>query len=259
MSAAPPSQPLLLARSERWMPLVAVSLAAIAGACDGLAYLSLDNLFVANQTGNVVLMGISIINGQSFETILHSVSLLAYIAGLALTGILVERMVSAGITRILPVIFALQTLLILVAAVVAQQAGTDLADSTAVPLAGGLLAAAMGMQTVALQKVGAWSIKTTFLNGMLSDGTLDIVARIIGRPRSTLVPDPRPLKIAVLAFLIVFTYLVGAAISAQLFNAHGSQGLFVVAAATLLLTLLTVRTEQPALDRRPTPSAPDQP
>ena len=131
------------------MPLVAVSLAAIAGACDGLAYLSLDNLFVANQTGNVVLMGISIINGQSFETILHSVSLLAYIAGLALTGILVERMVSAGVVRILPIIFALQTLLILVAAVVAQQAGTDLADSTAVPVAGGLLAAAMGMQTVA--------------------------------------------------------------------------------------------------------------
>jgi hypothetical protein len=35
--------------------------------------------------------------------------------------------------------------------------------------------------------------------------------------------------------------------------------LFIVAAFTLLLALLTARMKLPALDHRPTPSAPDQP
>ena len=39
---------------------VTVALGLIAGACDGLSYLSLDGLFVANQTGNTVLLGLAL-------------------------------------------------------------------------------------------------------------------------------------------------------------------------------------------------------
>ena len=62
---------------------VTVALGLIAGACDGLSYLSLDGLFVANQTGNTVLLGLAVARGDGFATLEYVIAIAAFIVGLA--------------------------------------------------------------------------------------------------------------------------------------------------------------------------------
>ena len=235
----------------------------IAGACDGLAYLALDGLFVANQTGNTVLLGLAIARGDGFATLEYLIAIAAFIGGLAAAALLIERLTQRGVRRVLPVALASEALLIALGALIIAIAGGRLAGGASELLAGASLALAMGMQTSALQKVGSWAIRTTFVTGLLSDGTLDLVARGLdaagSSPSSGVIPKERPLSIVALSFSLVAAYAVGALIAGLLFKWQGGTTLFAVAAFSLLLALVTARMKLPALDRRPTPSAPDQP
>ena len=144
---------------------VTVALGLIAGACDGLSYLSLDGLFVANQTGNTVLLGLAVARGDGFATLEYVIAIAAFIVGLAAAALLIERLTRSGAKRMLPAVIVAEALLI----------------------------------------------------------------------------------------------ALGAVIAGLFFKWQGGSMLFVVAAFTMLLALLTARMKLPALDRRPTPSAPDQP
>jgi uncharacterized membrane protein YoaK (UPF0700 family) len=242
---------------------VAIALALIAGACDGLAYLALDGLFVANQTGNTVLLGLAIARGDGFATVEYVIALAAFIVGLAAAALLIERLTRSGVTRMLPAVLMVEALLIAVGALIIELAGGRLSGGTSELLAGAALATAMGMQTSALQKVGSWAIRTTFVTGLLTDGTLDLVARgfdaVGSSARSEAIPDERPLRIVVLSFGLVVAYGLGALIAGLFFKWQGGTMLFVVAAFTLVVALVTARMKLRAPDRRPTPSVPGQP
>ena len=242
---------------------VTVALGLIAGACDGLSYLSLDGLFVANQTGNTVLLGLAIARGDGFATLEYVIALAAFIVGLAAAALLIERLTRSDVKRMLPAVLLVEALLIAVGALIIELAGGRLSGGTPELLAGASLALAMGMQTSALQKVGSWAIRTTFVTGLLTDGTLDLVARgfdaVGSSARSVAIPDERPLRIVVLSFSVVAAYALGAVIAGLFFKWQGGTMLFAVAAFTLLLALLTARMKLRAPDHRPTPSVPGQP
>ena len=163
----------------------------------------------------------------------------------------------------LPAVIVAEALLIALGALVIELAGGRLSGGPSELLAGASLSMAMGMQTSALQRGGSWAIRTTFVTGLLTDGTLDLVARgfdaVGSSARSVAIPNERPLRIVVLSFSVVLAYALGAVIAGLFFKWQGGAMLFVVAAFTMLLALLTARMKLPALDRRPTPSAPDQP
>ncbi len=242
---------------------VTVALGLIAGACDGLSYLSLDGLFVANQTGNTVLLGLAVAREDGFATLEYVIAIAAFIIGLAAAALLIERLTRSGVKRMLPAVIVAEALLIALGALIIELAGGRLSGGPSELLAGASLSMAMGMQTSALQRVGSWAIRTTFVTGLLTDGTLDLVARgfdaVGSSARSAAIPNERPLRIVVLSFSVVLAYALGAVIAGLFFKWQGGSMLFVVAAFTMLLALLTARMKLPALDRRPTPSAPDQP
>jgi len=242
---------------------VAEALGLIAGACDGLSFLSLDGLFVANQTGNTVLIGLAIARGDGFATLEHLIAIAAFIVGVAIAALLIERLTRSGVERLLPFALGFEALLIGIGALIIELAGGRLSGGTSELFAAAVLALALGVQTSALQKVGSWVIRTTFVTGLLTDGTLDVVARGLdaagSSARSVAIPDKRPARIGVLTFIVVTAYALGAVIAGLLFKWQGGTALFVVAAFTLALALLTVRMRLPAQDHRPTPSAPSQP
>ena len=242
---------------------VTVALGLIAGACDGLSYLSLDGLFVANQTGNTVLLGLAIARGDGFATLEYVIALAAFIVGLAAAALLIERLTRSDVKRMLPAVLLVEALLIAVGALIIELAGGRLSGGTPELLAGASLALAMGMQTSALQKVGSWAIRTTFVTGLLTDGTLDLVARgfdaVGSSARSVAIPDERPLRIVALGFGVVAAYALGAVIAGLFFKWQGGTMLFAVAAFTMLLALFTARMKLRAPDHRPTPSVPSQP
>ena len=238
-------------------------MALIAGACDGLAYLSLDGLFVANQTGNTVLLGLAIARGDGFATLEYLIAIAAFIVGLAAAALLIERLTRRGVKHVLTAALVVEALLIALGALIIEIAGGRLSGGRSELLAGASLALAMGMQTSSFQKVGAWAIRTTFVTGLLTDGTLDLVARgldaVGGSARSAAIPSERPVRIVLLGFGVVATYALGALAAGLLYKWNGGTTLFAVAAFALLVALFTVRMRLPARDRQPTPSAQDQP
>ena len=102
----------------RALIIIAVSLALIAGACDGLAYLSLDGLFVANQTGNTVLLGLAIARGDGFATLEYVIAIAAFIVGLAAAALLIERLTLRGVKHVLTAALVVEALLIALGALI---------------------------------------------------------------------------------------------------------------------------------------------
>ena len=56
------------------------------GIIDGICYLGLDQVFTANMTGNVLILGMGLAGGQHVPTAGPLVALLAYVVGAAIAG-----------------------------------------------------------------------------------------------------------------------------------------------------------------------------
>ena len=142
--------------AHAWTALV---LTAIAGAVDGAGFLSLSQQFVANQTGNAVLLAVSL-SGQltgradGLSPVGPLWSLLGFSLGAMLASFASRRHVltSFGVP-----------LLLLTEVVVLGSAG--LAHSFTLSIA--LAAFAMGVQSIHAARIGLAGVSTTVLTGTL--------------------------------------------------------------------------------------------
>src|ERR1700758_3164740 len=67
-----------------------------AGGVDAISYLGLDHVFTANMTGNAVLLGLAVGQGQGWAA-LRSISALAgFVLGVAIGALIVERSPNQG-------------------------------------------------------------------------------------------------------------------------------------------------------------------
>jgi uncharacterized membrane protein YoaK (UPF0700 family) len=145
-------------------------LAAAAGCVDALSYLRLGNVFIANMTGNAVLLGIA--TGQQLAArALHSVMALVgfalgVLAGAALAGRRAESEGGAwpaGVTLALGV----ELLMLVGVAVGWLLSGKDPAggpEDALVVLAG----LAMGLQSAAVRQLRVEGVATTYVTGTLT-------------------------------------------------------------------------------------------
>ncbi|HEX2143648.1 MAG TPA: DUF1275 family protein [Glycomyces sp.] len=144
------------AYAHAWTALV---LTAIAGAVDGAGFFSLSQQFVANQTGNAVLLAVAVsgeITGRegTLSPIGPLWSLLGFSLGAVLASFSTRRHVltSFGVP-----------LLLVVEVVVLALAGMTQAFALAVALA----AFAMGVQSIHAARIGLSGVTTTVLTGTL--------------------------------------------------------------------------------------------
>ncbi len=177
--------------------LVMLSLAA--GCVDAAGFLGFDEVFVANMTGNTVLLGIAIGQADS-EAVLHAVTALAaFICGVAAGAIAVgwkqERDIwPKSVTLALAIEFA----------VLVGFAGAWL--YTGAEPSGGitfllisLSALAMGIQSSAVRRLGVPGVATTYITGTLTNLTETAIdwLRTIRSPKisgedSEESPEPAP-------------------------------------------------------------------
>jgi uncharacterized membrane protein YoaK (UPF0700 family) len=156
--------------------LVMLSLAA--GCVDAVGFLGLGQIFVANMTGNTVLLGLALGQARGEASLRAVVALAGFIVGVAAGAAIVgpgrERSAwSPAVTAAL----ALE-----LAVLVACAAGWFLAGSEP---AGGevyalicLLALAMGVQSAAVRRLGVPGVATTYITGTLTDLTEGAIARL---------------------------------------------------------------------------------
>ncbi|MFB9658597.1 YoaK family protein [Glycomyces mayteni] len=148
--------PIDRAGAHAWTALV---LTALAGAVDGAGFLSLGQQFVANQTGNAVLLAVSLsgeLTGRSdyLSAVGPLCSLGGFSAGAVLASLATRRHVLTS--------FGVPALLV---AEVVFLALAGLAGRFEVAIA--LAAFAMGVQSIHAARIGLAGVTTTVLTGTL--------------------------------------------------------------------------------------------
>jgi uncharacterized membrane protein YoaK (UPF0700 family) len=143
--------------AERDIRLLILSVSA--GSADGWSYLGLGHAFVANMTGNTVLLGIAVFQKQG--DLLHpAISLAGYAVGVLL-GSLINARVKPGMlwTRTISWTLLLEALVLITA-----EAGWA-THAVSLHLLLGIIALAIGLQSGAMVGLKIPGVVTTYITG----------------------------------------------------------------------------------------------
>jgi uncharacterized membrane protein YoaK (UPF0700 family) len=139
-----------------------------AGCVDIVGYLSAYHTFTAHMTGNTVHLGNSLFGGDIKEAGLASLVLIAFVGGSLAGRALIQIGARKRIRAIASWTLGIEAALL---AIVASGALGGLRAETGLhypKTALALLAIAMGLQTATITRVGALTVHTTFVTGMIN-------------------------------------------------------------------------------------------
>lgn len=169
------------ATGETWgRDAMLTSLSLAAGCVDAVGYLGLVQVFVANMTGNTVLLGLAIGQADGRDVLQAGTALTGFVLGVAAGAAIVERgperaAWTPAVTAALGLEFAM---------LAAFAAGWLLhgADPSGVAVYPSIVlsAAAMGVQSAAVRRLQVAGVSTTYITGTLTS----LTARVVGRLRS---------------------------------------------------------------------------
>lgn len=162
-------------------------LAVAAGSADGWSYFGLGHAFVANMTGNTVLLGIAVfLRGD----LLHpGISLVCYLTGASLAAFVTRRVrEGSDWPRAVFNTLALESVLLVAAAIGWALAGRHAAQPGSTPALDcllGCVALAIGIQSAAMLQLRIPGIVTTYITGTwtnLTSGLVRFITREQHRP-----------------------------------------------------------------------------
>jgi uncharacterized membrane protein YoaK (UPF0700 family) len=153
-------------------------LSLAAGSADAIAFMGLGRVFTSNMTGNLVLLGIDVGQGHVLLAAQSAFVLVLFMGGVAL-GVTLARSVAqterphfasqaTAIEKVLLVAFAIGW--------TATTQHTPLTDYLLLSC----LAFAMGLQSAALNRLGAPGVGTTAITGTITALVTGVVATVTG-------------------------------------------------------------------------------
>jgi uncharacterized membrane protein YoaK (UPF0700 family) len=152
------------------------SLSLAAGCVDAVGYLGLGQVFVANMTGNTVLLGLAI--GQADgRGVLHAGTALAgFVCGVAVGVAIVERGSERPVwTPAVTAALGLEFVILVAFAAGWLLDGSAEPSGVAVYLLIALSALAMGVQSAAVRRLNVADVSTTYITGTLTSLTARMV------------------------------------------------------------------------------------
>ncbi|MCC7105832.1 MAG: DUF1275 domain-containing protein [Chloroflexi bacterium] len=205
------------ARIWTWAEGAAVLLGWVGGFVDAVCYVSLRHIFVANMTGNTVIMATDLAQGDLTSAMRRAFPIPLFLIGVVAGVLSIETADTHGLRS--PQAFALGVealLLGLFAAlgsILLPSRGLAPASPTILTLLTALPSLAMGIQSAALRRVDDQPIRTTYVTGVLTALAETAVVGLIRRKR-TLVRaggpgTPRSRRVRLLAGIWV-AYAIGA-------------------------------------------------
>lgn len=156
-------------RAEALRNGLVVVLAVASGAADALGFLALGSAFTSVMTGNMVLFGVATAHGDVSGMLLTAVAIGAFVAGAALGTRIAGSPAQGDPVWPASVTWALAVELVLFAGVGLAWwvLGSEPPASAYLPLLG-VAAAALGLQSSAIQRFGVSGLSTTYLTGTLT-------------------------------------------------------------------------------------------
>ncbi len=151
---------------------IAIALTFGAGIVDIVGYLTVFHLFVAHMTGTTVHLGNKLETG-AWPDVAKAVAILACFVGGSISGrAVIEAGARGGKRTVASITMATEAALVVAFIWIGSTVLRDFSPGT-IPLATSCLllarlAAAMGLQTATLTRIGPLTIHTTFVTGMLN-------------------------------------------------------------------------------------------
>ncbi len=156
------------------LPPLLVSMTLVTGLVDAFSYLVLGHVFVANMTGNIVLLGFALAGAPGFSIAASATALAAFFAGALIGGRIGSRH-SAHRDRLHSSAGAIQALFLAASVILAALSGSPVAPGYRYGLIVAL-ATAMGIQNAAARKLAVPDLTTTVLTltitGIAADSAL---------------------------------------------------------------------------------------
>jgi uncharacterized membrane protein YoaK (UPF0700 family) len=219
-----------ISHTDTWLSL---GLAFIGGYGDAASFV-LAKTFTGHVTGNLVLAAIAVAAHDWRATLAPLSAIVTFLIGILLSVLIVRPLKTWSSWPFLPTVMGVEVILLITA---------SLAPSSGVPHGVGIfvtfLSLALGLQNGAFRRVGAISVHTTYLTGMITS--------LISTEAEQYTSEEAPLHIRThdpkieLLCVIWIAFVVGAAAGAALvlhFGALGTLG------AALLLIPLALREVQ---------------
>jgi uncharacterized membrane protein YoaK (UPF0700 family) len=156
------------------LPPLLLAMTLVTGLVDAVSYLTLGHVFVANMTGNVVLLGFALAGAPGFS-ILASVAAITAFAGGALVGGRTASRLRRHRGRLLATAASMQTVFFATSVVLAALSGDPVTAAYRYPLIV-VLAVSMGIQNAAVRALAVPDLTTTVLTmtitGIAADGAI---------------------------------------------------------------------------------------
>jgi uncharacterized membrane protein YoaK (UPF0700 family) len=217
-----------------------------ASGVDAISYLGLGHVFTANMTGNAVLLGLAVGQGQGLAALRSIVALVGFAFGAALGAIIVQKGPQytdwpVAVTRAVAAEGIVLGLFALGWHLGARSGGTLYSLIT-------LSAVAMGIQSAAIRHLKVPGIATTFITGTLTSMVAESVTWLYRAQLSPLAADPTGQSATLeaptagryhgarLQALVVLVYVLAALVSAFLQTRHSG----LVSLSPLLAVALVV-------------------
>jgi uncharacterized membrane protein YoaK (UPF0700 family) len=156
------------------LPPLLVSMTLVTGLVDAFSYLVLGHVFVANMTGNIVLLGFALAGAPGFSITASAAALASFFAGALIGGRIAARH-GGHRGRLHSRAAAIQAVFLAAAVILAALSGSPVTAGYRYALIVGL-GAAMGIQNAAARKIAVPDLTTTVLTltitGMAADSAL---------------------------------------------------------------------------------------
>jgi uncharacterized membrane protein YoaK (UPF0700 family) len=150
-------------------------LTVLTGVVDAVSILSLERVFVANMTGNIVFIGFALAGASGISLSASLSALAGFLVGAVVGGAVVDRLgVHRG--RLVAVVAGGELALVLVALVASAMAGSHPGAGAREAIAA-TLALAMGAQTAAVRQLKVFDLATTVVTMAIAGIAADMRQR----------------------------------------------------------------------------------
>jgi uncharacterized membrane protein YoaK (UPF0700 family) len=207
---------------------LAALLAIAGGFLDAFTYVAHGGVFANAQTGNIVLLGVSLAGWHWLAAIRHMLPILAFVAGVSVAEAVGDPPVGRRLPRAHCSALILELAVLLVVGALPKTF-----SSTLVILAIAFVAA---IQSTTFAKLGAWSLNTTMTTGNLRTAAASGYRAIVRL-------DAKASSEAVIFGTVCLAFLVGAGVGALLTRSLHNEAAW-AACVPLVASLALLRPDQ---------------
>jgi uncharacterized membrane protein YoaK (UPF0700 family) len=217
-----------------------------ASGVDAISYLGLGHVFTANMTGNAVLLGLAVGQGQGLAALRSIIALAGFMMGVAASALVLETGPPRGEWPISVTRAVLAEGIVLMVFTVVWHLGAHTNPKIYILIV--LSAVAMGIQSAAIRHLKVPGIATTYITGTLTSMVTEFVSWLYrwqlsplavdptGQSATLDVPSARHYHGARLQAVVLLVYVFAAIVSALLQAKHSS----LVAYSPLIAVVLVV-------------------